>query len=776
MSSGILREDETGSFLESVVPQDIDSVEPEFRERIALAPEAFPPRRQSLLPSALEDELSITTKSLELKQCDSFRLDSSYRDPQMQDIVGPANGVEHQSLRAGSPRDQRSSNLLNSLPNAPNFNDASTSWLDTIDESGPSSPSSNHSRLSSLYQRNGKSYSLSGGTEAEFDAALDAAVEAAYDDVLDPETETYKDAAEYYSRVSNTRKHVELAKRKLRETEQETDVAMTADQQMPHLRQQSVLGYSGSVDDRLDHFDEEAEEERLLDSIFNNNAIGDEHSANTGDAISQPVETKPESRVLLPPISDLTLSGSLPISPPRPSSFLRPPSGFSQMHGQSVRARRLSGKNAKELKIETSARIDKPSGTSEPEPLTTPLSNRPLPPPKDEPQTGVSIVSDKHMDSASRSSSSSIQFNKQDASAGSLVEHALADAHSAKQDNGNSGLPSTTSTSHSTDNASYVPSNLDRNDSNAKGFGARNVSVSALDRSNYPDTPSSSTFHALDHNRSVASGMVPVLPTPISTNLPSHGLPAGGPFLFDDSIHSPTSPGSPNPTVTDAPVSLEPCPESFLLRPFWLLRCIYQTVAHPRGGYLSTKLFIPRDVWRVRNVKIKAMEDKISCCDLLTAALLKLAQVDTYDADAVLNEIQTLESVFDQVQASLSKRLGNDVGVQGAVPLFKLNNSEPPTSPDTLPSRAPSGSSKSYLSSWRKLRSKNSAFGATAPPSTTSKESGKDHLAISSLPMTSTPSDQSTKRTVPQPHFDGPNANYMGALARLCDAAQVVGE
>ena len=173
----------------------------------------------------------------------------------------------------------------------------------------------------------------------------------------------------------------------------------------------------------------------------------------------------------------------------------------------------------------------------------------------------------------------------------------------------------------------------------------------------------------------------------------------------------------------------------------------------------------------------------MSSCDLLTTALLKLGQVDTYDADAVLEEMQSFESILDQVQISLSKKMGSDVGLQGAMPLFKSGHTAEDSSAaataataavtaDALPPKTSSGSSKSYLSSWRKLRSKNSGFGGaiSSPP-----QGSKDQLTISSLPMTPTPNSQSAIRDVSHLHFDGPNANYMVALARLCDAAQVVG-
>jgi hypothetical protein len=205
------------------------------------------------------------------------------------------------------------------------------------------------------------------------------------------------------------------------------------------------------------------------------------------------------------------------------------------------------------------------------------------------------------------------------------------------------------------------------------------------------------------------------------------------------------------------------------------MRALYQTIAHPRGGYLSTKLFVPRDVWRVKGVKIKGLEDKIANCDFLTAALMKLAQVDTCDADAVLEEMQSLEGVLEQVQATLSKKLGNEVGVQGSGGLFK-DASVGGDAETSAGSKTGSTSSKSSSFSWRRLRSKNSGVGLTTAYSnkTISPEAPKEGLTMSTLPMTSLATIRFTKRNVSQVQFSGPNANYMGALARLFDAAQAI--
>lgn len=228
------------------------------------------------------------------------------------------------------------------------------------------------------------------------------------------------------------------------------------------------------------------------------------------------------------------------------------------------------------------------------------------------------------------------------------------------------------------------------------------------------------------------------------------------------------------------PQPLEPCPEMPLLRPFWFLRCIFQTIAHPRGAYLSTKLFVPSSIWRVKSIKLKNVDEKISTCDLLSAALLKLAKVDTQDADAVLEEMQYFEIIMDQAQLNLSKRLGNEVGLVGASSLFKGPSfvDETSFSSDTLTSKSANTNSKSYLSSWRKLRSKSSAGPALITNLTMGhpRDIPRESPTLESLPMTSTPEPKFPKRDLGRLQCSGPNSNYMAALARLCDAVQVLGK
>ncbi|KAF7594279.1 hypothetical protein BBP40_009679 [Aspergillus hancockii] len=766
-----------------------------------LASTQVPPRRQSLLPSALDDDLRYltlspaTTRQNEYSQAESFR----------------ASEVEHLET-AIHPAPKQVSGALNIEENlahhlrysewsllSTHTKDAyeSTSWLDTIDESGASSPASMRSKISSVYLRHRRSSRLSHGTEAEFDAALDAAVEAAYDEGLEPVTELSDQYDSFGGDiVANARKNIELAKQKVREAEQEAQEAMTRGREMRPLQQHTSLDHNGG---ELGYLDEEAEEEERLLEEMTRGYVMDDFNFDLQSKSALPRQSDPSSfpgracensaasnttATLSPLAEDTTLpmvdAMAEQVIQPSSSHVDAPPAlpkpGVSPMPGPSVRARRMSGQNTTELKIETKPRFRTDSDISSQDQSSDPQILRPPPLPKDESSTNFPIQMSKALGPAP-ALRSAVRSNKRNASIGSLAGDTLTNVildKSTIQEEDTLGVTKLPSPVRPIGKVPSAPDNLGKLNSGLKSFRARNVSVPGPDPiTDSPDTPSG-VFPSFDIQKGTGAAAVTILPTPTGATFAPNGLPSGGLYLFDSHIHSPTNLGSPNVTATNAPVPLEPCPDSFLLRPFWLMRCIYQTIAHPSGGYLTTKLFVPRDVWRVKNVKIKAVEEKISNCDLLTAALLKLAKVDTYDADAVLEEMQTLETVLDQVQSSLSKKLSSEVGVQGAIALFKASQgSDDASTVDALPSKTSGGASKSYLTSWRKLRSKNSGFGGATSLSS-SKETSKDNLTINSLPMTPFPNSQPAKRSTTQLQFSGPNANYMGALARLCDAAQVL--
>ena len=715
----------------------------------------------------------------------------------------------------------------------------STSWLDTIDESDGSSASSVHSRTSSIGLRRKRIRAASGATEAEFDAALDAAVEAAYDDGFEPIEEGNGQTTELHAAddfISKAMRNVEKAKQRVREAETEAATISSRNSERGGLHREAIGRIrSDSVD--LEYGDDEAEEEeRMLEEMTKGYVMDDfefdmqsksalprqsDSSGFSGRTWGSSIGSNPTSAgtslstvaeaMILPSLATQLQSQLPPPAHPPPSSALPAPPGAIAMahplsaaaasrpsssnilHSQGVRDRRLSGQNAKQLKIETKSKL--PGGTpglrTQPSLIPPSISaNQAF----DETFDSVSTIPPSQptlgaMSCQDPTSATTQALNRQLSSAfpGSSPADTVPSESSAtpaltkvtSYESDESAPPMPSSPARLLRKVATGPGTLRKNFSSSS-LKNRSLSASTPDMSDIsPNTPLSSTFAMVGQPRKGPNSAIPALPTPTGGSFALNGLPTGGVYLFDSDIHSPRSPGSPNPLAVNPPLPLEPCPESSLLRPFWLLRCLYQTLAHPRGGYLSTKLFVPRDVWRVKNVKLRGLEEKVANCDLLTAALLKLSKANTLDADAVLEEMQSLEGVLDHVQATLSKKLGSEVGAQVSSSIFKGGSTaeEAVSHLDNLTSKSSNVAGKSYLTSWRdRLRSKNSGPGpANMVISGTTKDGPKETLSMSSLPMTTLHNFRPAKRDVSQVQCTGPNANYMGALVRLSDAAQVLG-
>ena len=251
--------------------------------------------------------------------------------------------------------------------------------------------------------------------------------------------------------------------------------------------------------------------------------------------------------------------------------------------------------------------------------------------------------------------------------------------------------------------------------------------------------------------------------------------------MFNNEIHTATLTGDPSKADPSDPPMLEPCPTNDLLGPWWVLRGVFRSIDHPEGGYITNKLFMPREAWTVKTAKLKGVEEKISACDLLTAALLKLSHVDTLDAGAVLHEMKSLEVVLENAQKILAKKLGNDVGLKGLPTLIK---DAPPKagSPDTATPGDDSTNTGNRGFNWRKLRSKSSSTNL-ANSNRTAATRGSRRYTLGSVPMadhlrqrlTRRPSRRDTGSSASL-RIDGSNANYVGALYRLTEAAQVLGK
>ncbi|KID62725.1 MIT domain-containing protein, partial [Metarhizium hybridum] len=654
-------------------------------------------------------------------------------------------------------------------------NESQNSWLDPIDESGGSTgrTSSLHSRGSSVFHR-GHIRSISGNTEAEFDTALDAAIEAAYDDGYEPMESPKYDSIDHTEEiVTKALRKVEAARERVRQTERE---AYPEEYQGQRAGKPSK-GISGGFYEDLSS----DEEERLLEEMTRDYNIEDfmmneEQKLGTAQHPGKPPgqdprgwvkekeKTKvPNTRSLAATVDRSTVLPSHPVpkslqpsAPPPKQSLPELPLNRAQSPGQTVRNRRLSGQNPKQLKIQTT-QLRPPTATSFEDLSQVKSISTPDIPPEvtvpDRPQTSRS---------ARKLTPPSPDVPATEPKMLGSPPHQRGQVDVDENTAARSGSPT----------VSRLRKNF--SSSSLRSLKSRNMSLSNLDDASdmSPGTPSS------NHFGSARTPAMPAIPGSLAMSLREQMdlVSPGSLYLFEDNIHLPATPGSPNPMVLDPPVALEPCPNDVMLRPFWLMRCLYQTLAHPRGGYLSTKLFVPRDVWKVKGAKLKNVEDKISNCDYLTAALLKLAKVDTCDADAVLDEMQSLEGVLEQVQTALNRKLGNDVGVQGSGGLFKeaSNVVEGDGAPPVPRTASVSGKSSSF--SWRRLRPKNSNMGLSGAYNSrmSGGEGHKESATMPTLPMTPQPTSRPPKRDLSQAQFVGPNAHYMSSLARLFDAAQAI--
>jgi hypothetical protein len=196
---------------------------------------------------------------------------------------------------------------------------------------------------------------------------------------------------------------------------------------------------------------------------------------------------------------------------------------------------------------------------------------------------------------------------------------------------------------------------------------------------------------------------------------------------------------------------------------------------------MTTRFFAHRDSWKAKNIKIKYIEEKINACTTLTTSLAKFSLVDDTDASALLEEMQSLELVLDQVQATLSKKLGSEVGSGHASLTFKgalLDNDG--ESSGTLAPKSANISNKSMLSSWRKLRGKNAGqanMGAAIREANRVIDGPgvKESIMMKSVPMSSLPNPKFARREPEKIAPIGSYGSYMASLARLCDAVQVLG-
>ncbi|OAP58786.1 hypothetical protein AYL99_06083 [Fonsecaea erecta] len=765
-----------------------DGIEPDTTE--VLESVQIPPRQESLLPEIFGGESylneSSTRKRIQIPSL-AVPMDAQYMPPPLSPRR-PASPISERD--ANTPlANRRPSDVPKAALHTREGSTESTSWLDTLEDGD--SLTSRSSRLSSLDFGIQHNHNLVDDFEAEFDAALDAAVDAAYEDNLteEPTPRPDKNAQDFNEEFR---------------TPIPAFGAVSKDN--------SLLSSDIELTREYDEGDSSEEEERLLEEMTKGFVFDDfsfdrksksalprqsDSSTFSGRTwtSSLPSTTATNNTTLstlaesqeavsemsprpAPPAKDAPLS-----SPPKPVLPQAPPLALSvqpssrpisvEKHsGLNIRERRFSGRSGEQLKIETFARRN--SSTIPTKPIAAPSSVPELDVPGEPQKVSQTVPSESTIPSLAPITPMTALPSNDSIPSDSPATPALTQGGSQGSIEDSVVMPPSPVKIGKMGPPAAVKKNL-----SSSSLRLRNLSVATTDTTTEsPITPVSAGFGG-ESRKGVPPLPSAALPTPLTAAFGPQLLQAGGMYLFDDitATAPPRTPRSPEAPSVSPPQLLEPCPESFLLRPFWLMRCLYQSLSHPKGGYLTTKLFIPRDVWKVRNVKLKALDDKVSQCDLLTAALLKLAKVDTFDADSVLDELQSFEVVLDQVRNNLQKKMGNDVGFSGSSALFKSAGEDQEIGKST------STAAKSIASSWRKLRSKSSA------PAMGHQSGQKDGPmagpSMASLPMTSSSAVASSRshlhrKIAPPPtptqlaNIQPVHAAYMSSLARLFEAAQVL--
>ncbi|KAI5475379.1 hypothetical protein MNV49_001483 [Pseudohyphozyma bogoriensis] len=122
-------------------------------------------------------------------------------------------------------------------------------------------------------------------------------------------------------------------------------------------------------------------------------------------------------------------------------------------------------------------------------------------------------------------------------------------------------------------------------------------------------------------------------------------------------------------TITTIP---PPPPELFvsvsaLRRPFSLMRNIVASVE--QGGYVTPRLYIPRQMWWQTGVKLAAVETKVRALDALLTGLEAVERAgaamlgseiggDRGAAARFAGELEVFEGMIDSIQSTLAKKLG----------------------------------------------------------------------------------------------------------------------
>jgi hypothetical protein len=80
-------------------------------------------------------------------------------------------------------------------------------------------------------------------------------------------------------------------------------------------------------------------------------------------------------------------------------------------------------------------------------------------------------------------------------------------------------------------------------------------------------------------------------------------------------------------------------PEDPYLKPYWLMRALTSSIRNQKGAYISTRLFVPQSVWTLKNVKLKAMEEKISNFHSMAAVVKQVLDTEPRNVGLLLQVV-----------------------------------------------------------------------------------------------------------------------------------------
>ncbi|KAG5438200.1 hypothetical protein PCANB_003051 [Pneumocystis canis] len=154
---------------------------------------------------------------------------------------------------------------------------------------------------------------------------------------------------------------------------------------------------------------------------------------------------------------------------------------------------------------------------------------------------------------------------------------------------------------------------------------------------------------------SCVTSATPLLPTPL--NISKHGN------IYLSLLHNNISPEIVLYEELNS-IHLQK-PKDFIAKTYWLMRVLQKMlmpfIIKSKGSYLTRRLFIPKDIWYLKDVKIKGEEEKIKVCESLIFTLNKIKSFKQDDLQSLIKELSYLSDMVDLFRFWLLKKFGTEV-------------------------------------------------------------------------------------------------------------------